>query len=208
MPTRRQRGLGIGCGLFTAAAAHGWWPISGLGWAIGGAMAEASEQAALPPEVAALLESSQTRAWPDLHESLAEAQAAWQRALARLSAEEAEELRDGDWSALDLASHAVNWLRLASGALANVCVSQEASLSDENFLPGAPDLARVLREYERWSEEMRLATNTVAKVPERGPLIGSGIGALTVRQVVGITIAHLSEHAAQLSSLRATQDSS
>ena len=165
-------------------------------------MAEASEQTALPAEVVALLESSQARAWPGLHEDLAEAQAAWQRALAGLTAEEAEELRDGDWSALDLASHAANWLRLASGALANVCVSQEASLSDENFLAGLPDLQRVVRECERWSEEMRLAASTVAKVPERGPVIASAIGTLTVRQLVGITIAHLGAHTIQLTTMQ------
>jgi hypothetical protein len=169
-------------------------------------MAEASEQPALPADVVALLESSQASAWSELQAGLAEAQSVWQQALAGLPSELAAELQDGGWSALDLSSHAVNWLRLASGALANVCVSQEAGLSDENFLPGGPDLARVVREHERWSEEMRMAAATVAKLPERGPLIGSGIGPLTARQVVGITAAHLSEHAAQLQSMQKLED--
>jgi hypothetical protein len=169
-------------------------------------MAEASEPPALSADVVALLESSQASAWSELHVGLAEAQSTWQEALAGLPSELAAELRDGEWSALDLSSHAINWLRLASGALASVCVSQEAGLSDENFLPGDPDLGRVAREQERWAEEMRMATNTVAKLPERGPVIASGIGPLTTRQVVGITIAHLSEHAAQLQSMLKMED--
>jgi hypothetical protein len=169
-------------------------------------MAEASEQPALPADVVALLESSQASAWSELQAGLAEAQSSWQQALAGLPSELAAELHDGEWSALDLSSHAVNWLRLASGALANVCVSQEAGLSDENFLPGDPDLARVVGEHERWSEEMRMAAATVAKLPERGPVIASGIGPLTARQVVGITVAHLSEHAAQLRSMQKMED--
>ena len=169
-------------------------------------MAEASEQPATPADTVALLESSQASAWAELHAGLAEAQSTWRQALAELPPQLATELHDGDWSALDLASHAVNWLRLTSGALANVCVSQEAALSDENFLPGDPDLSRVAEEQERWSEELRMAMTTVAKLSERGPVIASGIGALTARQVVGITITHLREHAAQLRSMRKVEN--
>ena len=171
-------------------------------------MTEASEQPALPAHIVALLESSQASPWTELHTDLSEAQSSWQQALAEMPPQLATALQDGDWSALDLASHAVNWLRLASTALANVCVSQEAALGAENFLPGNPDLGRVAQEQERWSEELRMAASTVAKLPERGPVIASGIGALTARQVVVITIAHLSEHAAQLRSMREVEERS
>ena len=165
-------------------------------------MTAASEQTVPSLDVVALLESSQASAWPQLHINLSEAQSEWHRALTETSPQMATEWHDGDWSALELASHMVNWMRLVSSALANVCVSEEAALGNENFLPGNPALARVLQEHERWADELRMATTTVAKLPERGPVIGSGIGPLTARQVVGLTIAHLGEHAMQLRSMR------
>ena len=141
-----------------------------------------------------------TPAWPGLHARIDAARDAWRDATQGLIGDE----RAGadDWSAAQIHSHVAAALLRDADALSHVALGRPAVLDNsQRLLPGRHPYPRIRDLGEKGWTDFRNAARTVAKGPERGPVIARGDDRLTAAALVQRGLSHIHEHLHQIRSL-------
>ncbi len=157
----------------------------------------------LSAEVAELLNEAEASPWETVKTRLSASRAGWQTAWSAITAEQADALHDGEWSAREVGSHVAASIQRVTDVLAQLAVAGEAPQSRERTLPGDPDHARVDAALTRAWEHIDMATVTASKISDPGAVIESRLGRLTMKQLVTYTAAHVEQHAEQLQQMPA-----
>lgn len=144
--------------------------------------------------------------WDDLHRRIEATRDAWRAATHGLVGDEVPPATDDGeerWSAAQIHSHVARALLRYADALSQVAVSHAAVFDHSaQLLPGRHPYARIRNIGDKGWTDFLSAARTVAKQPERGPVIAYGADMLSARHFVQRGLAHLQQHIQQIRALR------
>ncbi len=150
-----------------------------------------------------LLQEAERLDWPALLQQINDVRAEWDKAVGGLPERGDNGVRDGDWSLLDIRSHVAQSLLRRADALSLAAVAKAAEFKrTPRKIPGKPSPDKVQALTEKGWTDFAAAARTVAKQPERGPIIQTQSGRLSARQLVALGLEHVREHAGQIRGLR------
>lgn len=160
------------------------------------------------PNASGPLDPANPPSWAELHSHIDAVHAAWQAATAGLTGEERppeaqapDDTGDAEetWGATMVHSHVANALLVNADVLARVAVSREATFAPpQRVLPGHHPYQRIRQIGEKGWTDFRSSARTVAKQPDRGPVITVRGQQIDARGFVCRCINHVNDHIQQI----------
>jgi hypothetical protein len=156
------------------------------------AQAATADWSALIGRIAAL-----DHAWSSAADGLDQAEA-------RSLIGEPESQDDDPWTVEQICNHVARSLSHGADTLSLLAVAKPADYDGRYaLLDGEPSFGHVQATLAKGWTDLLAAAKTVAKQPERGPVIDTARGPMSARQLVGLITWHVDAHTTQIRSLRA-----